>query len=136
MFEKPFAVEIIAPDRVVFKGDVTAVSVPGTMGGFQVLHSHAPLLSSIEVGVVKVREQNGGEILFSTGGGFAETRNNVMVVLVESAERAEEIDVGRAKAARARAEQRLRERRQDVDLVRAEAALRRSMNRLRLAGAV
>jgi F-type H+-transporting ATPase subunit epsilon len=59
-----------------------------------------------------------------------------MVVLVESAERAEEIDVGRAKAARARAEQRLRERRQDVDLVRAEAALRRSMNRLRLAGAV
>jgi len=136
MFDKPFAVEIVAPDRVVYKEQVTAVSVPGTLGGFQVLHSHAPLLSSIEVGVIKVRDQGGRDLLFSTGGGFAEVRDNAMVVLVESAERADEIDVQRARSARERAEQRLRDKGHDVDLVRAEAALRRAMNRLRLAGAV
>lgn len=136
MFDKPFAVEIVAPDRVVYKEEVTAVSVPGTVGGFQVLHSHAPLLSSIEIGTIKVRERDGREVVFATGGGFAEMRNNVMVVLVESAERSDAIDVPRAKAARTRAEERLRERRPDIDLVRAEAALRRSLNRLRLAGAV
>jgi F-type H+-transporting ATPase subunit epsilon len=136
MFEKPFAVEIVAPNRVVYKETVTAVSVPGTAGGFQVLHSHAPLLSSIEIGTIKVRERDGREVFFATSGGFAEMRNNVMVVLVESAERADQIDVSRAKAARTRAEERLRHRRADVDVVRAEAALRRSLNRLRLAGAV
>jgi F-type H+-transporting ATPase subunit epsilon len=136
MFEKPFAVEIVAPNRVVYKETVTAVSVPGTAGGFQVLHSHAPLLSSIEVGIIKVRERDGREVLFAASGGFAEMRDNVMVVLVEAAERADQIDVSRAKAARTRAEERLRERRPDIDIVRAEAALRRSLNRLRLAGTV
>lgn len=135
MFEKPFAVEIVAPNRVVYKHEVTAVSVPGAAGGFQVLHSHAPLISSIEVGSIKVRERDGREVLFATSGGFVEVRDNVMVVLVESAERVDQIDVSRAKAARTRAEERLKERGADIDIVRAEAALRRSLNRLRLAGA-
>jgi F-type H+-transporting ATPase subunit epsilon len=136
MFEKHFHVEIIAPNRVVYKDEVAAVSVPGTVGGFQVLYDHAPLVSSLEVGLIKVRDREGHDILFCTSGGFAEVRDNVMSVLVESAERSEEIDVQRARAARTRAELRLRERKHDVDLVRAEAALRRSLNRLRLAGAV
>ena len=59
MFEKPFKLEIISPERVVFSGDVAAVSVPGTSGGFQVLRSHAPLLSSLEVGRITVKAVDG-----------------------------------------------------------------------------
>lgn len=134
MFEKPFAVEIVAPDRIVFKDRVTAVSFPGTVGGFQVLHSHAPLLSSIETGPIKIKDLEGRDHLIATSGGFVEVRDNVVVVLAETAERADEIDVRRATAARDRAEQRLRGKAPDLDEVRAEAALRRALNRLRIAG--
>jgi len=134
MFEKPFDVEIVAPDRVVFRDQVTAVSFPGTVGGFQVLHSHAPLLSSIVTGLITIKDREGRDHLFATSGGFVEVRNNVVVVLAESAERAEEIDVQRATAARERAEQRLRGKGPDLNAVRADAALCRALNRLRVAG--
>jgi F-type H+-transporting ATPase subunit epsilon len=134
MFDRPFALEIIAPNRVVFHDQVAAVRVPGTQGGFQVLYGHAPLLSSIEVGSVIVKGMDGVDHLFATSGGTVEVRANHMVVLVESAEAPEEIDVDRAVAARKRAEQRLHERGRDIDLMRAEAALHRALNRLRVAG--
>ena len=134
MFDKPFALEIVAPDRIVYRDQVSAVRVPGTKGSFQVLHGHAPLLSSIEIGVVAVKDPGGRDHLFATSGGFVEVRDGAVVVLVETAESASGIDVSRADAARQRAEKRLHERRAEVDFVRAEAALRRALNRLRVAG--
>lgn len=134
MYEKPFVLEIIAPNRVVFEGEATSVSAPGTLGGFQVLFNHAPLLSSLSAGSLKVKDTGGTDTVYATGGGYLEVKDNRVLVLVESAERPEEIDVERARSARARAEERLRSHDPSLDVVRAELALARALNRLRLAG--
>lgn len=133
MYEKPFTLEIIAPDRVIFTGEVTSFSAPGIEGGFQVLVDHAPFLSSLGLGQIKVKNKEGVDILFSANGGFVEVRGNKVVVLVESAERADQIDVDRAKAAQGRAEKRLQNQTKDIDVERARAAQDRALNRLRVA---
>lgn len=133
MYEKPFTLEIVAPDRMVYSGEATSLSVPGVEGGFQVLVNHAPLLSSLEVGEIKVKGVDGRDTRYAAGGGFVEVRDNRVVVLVESAERADEIDVPRAQASRERAETRLRAPAKDVDTERARASLFRALNRLRVA---
>lgn len=133
MAEKLFHLEIVTPRRVVFSGDVESFSAPGVMGGFQVLHSHAPLLSAIGVGEVKVRDAAGTEFRYATSGGFVEVRDNKVIVLAETAERADEIDRDRAKAAEDRARKRLSEREKEMDLERARAALLRAVNRLKIA---
>jgi F-type H+-transporting ATPase subunit epsilon len=136
MFDKPFKAEIVTPARIVFSGDVVSVSAPGVLGGFQVLFNHAPMISSIGIGVLTVKSAGGVDQRYATSGGFVEVRNNALLVLVESAERAEDIDGARAEASRDRAEKRLREKAPDLDVARAEAALQRALNRLRVAGRV
>jgi F-type H+-transporting ATPase subunit epsilon len=134
MYDKPFSLRIISPDRVVYEGEATSVSVPGASGGFQVLYNHAPLLSALLAGPVKVKPVEGDDEVFATGGGFLEVHDNVVVVLVESAERPDEIDVKRAESSRDRALQRLRSGARSTDIARAESSLQRALNRLRLAG--
>ncbi len=134
MYEKSFSLEIVAPNRVVFQGEATSVTAPGTLGGFQVLFNHAPLLSSLEVGPLKMKDTQGVDTVYATGGGYLEVRDNSVVVLVESAEKPEEIDVERARSARERAEGRLKSHDPSFDAARAELALARALNRLRLAG--
>jgi F-type H+-transporting ATPase subunit epsilon len=134
MYERSFQLEIIAPNRVVFDGEATSVSAPGTLGGFQVLFNHAALLSSLDPGPLKVKDPGGADTVYATGGGYLEVRENRVVVLVESAERPEDIDVARARAARDRAAERLKSHDPSFDMIRAELALARALNRLRLAG--
>jgi F-type H+-transporting ATPase subunit epsilon len=133
MAEKKFQLEIVTPQRVVFKGDVESFSAPGVMGSFQVLVNHAPLLSAIGVGEAKMHDPQGNEIRYATSGGFVEVMNNRVVMLAESAERSNEIDVQRAEKAKSRAQQRLQQRTADIDLDRAKVALARAMNRLKVA---
>jgi F-type H+-transporting ATPase subunit epsilon len=133
MYEKPFSLEIIAPTGIIYQGEVTSVSAPGTLGRFQVLFNHAPLLSSLIPGPIHVRDTAGKDTIFASGGGFLEVRDNKVVVLAESAERPDEIDVERARRAKERAELRLRSAAPDVDEIRAQLALARAKNRLQLA---
>lgn len=135
MFDRPFAVEIITPERSVLNVQAVSVSAPGVLGRFQILYNHAPLLSALGPGKVQVKGADGKEYLYATGGGFLEVRDNLAMIMLESAEQPEEIDVARARAARERAEARLRENKADVDRARAEAALARAINRLHIAGA-
>lgn len=135
MFDRPFTVEIITPDRTVLKTQAVSISAPGVQGGFQVLYGHAPLLSALEPGRVQVQEAGGTVHVYATGGGFLEVRDNHVIAMLDSAESPGDIDVARARAARDRAQQRLRARAADINAVRAEAALQRALNRLRVAGA-
>jgi F-type H+-transporting ATPase subunit epsilon len=134
MSEKLYHLDIITPQRVVFTGEVESFSAPGVLGGFQVLRSHAPLLSALAVGEVKVRTSQGEEYLYATSGGFVEVRENKVVLLADTAERSSEIDVDRATTARGRAEKRISEREKETDIDRARLALHRALNRLRIAG--
>lgn len=133
MSEKTFILEIVTPRRVLFKGEVTSFSVPGVKGSFQVLHDHAPLVSALQVGEAKIVLPDGRVQRIATGGGFVEVRENSVVMVAESAEPENEIDLDRARAAEARARKRLTEREPTIDVDRAKAALSRALNRLRIA---
>jgi F-type H+-transporting ATPase subunit epsilon len=132
MTEKAFHVDIVTPKQIVFSAMVESFSAPGVVGGFQILYNHAPFLSTITIGQVKVRDAEGKELRFATSGGFVEVRDNKVVMLAETAERADEIDTDRAKAAKARAQQRLSDKNADIDIERARIALQRALNRLKV----
>lgn len=133
MADKSFQLEIVTPKKIVFQATVTSFSAPGIIGGFQVLRSHAPLLSSIGVGEVKIIDEQGRESRYATSGGFVEVHENKVVLLAETAERSDEIDITRAEVARDRAQQRIAEKRIETDLDRTRAALQRALNRLKIA---
>jgi len=133
MADKTFKLEIVTPRKVVYSGDVVSFSAPGEVGSFQVLYNHAPLLSAIVVGEVRIQESGGKLARYATSGGFVEVLSNRVMLLAETAESPEEIDVRRAEEAKKRAEKRLHEPIPDLDIQRARLALARALNRLRIA---
>jgi len=128
-----FDLEIVTPKRVEFTGRVESVNCPGEQGRFQVLHNHAPFLSSLAVGFMKVTDGEGKDAIYAVSGGIAQVFHNQMRILADSAERAENIDVERARAAQERAEQRLKSKEESTDTDRARSALMRAINRLHVA---
>jgi len=132
---KEINLEIITPSKQAFKGQVKSVTIPGTAGSFQVLFNHAPLLSTFEIGKVKLEDLDGKEIEFATAGGTVEVIENKILILADSMESKDEIDVERAKNSYNRAKERLASKnRNEIDPLRAEAALARSINRLKFSG--
>lgn len=125
---------VLTPDGPLFEGNVHSINVPGSNGDFQVLPGHAALMSTLEVGIARVKTADNKTVTFSISGGFAEVKNNEVIVLAESAEQADQIDVERALASKKRAEERLYD--STMDRTRAEASLKRAVNRLKLAGAL
>lgn len=127
-----FICNIVTQERTVFSGEVKFVSLPGTEGRMGVLPNHSPLLTTLGFGEVVVRDTAGGAQFFAIGGGFAEVQPDHVIVLADSAEQAEEIDVERAEQARTRAEQAMKEGvREDPDkYAQIQAALMRAQVRL------
>ncbi len=123
--------EIVSQDRTVFTGDVDIVVLPGAAGEMGILPKHAPLLTTLKYGIIKVRKA-GKEELFTVAGGVAEVQPDIVTVLADAAENVEEIDIARAEAARARAEEALAKGiPADTDAyLKMEAALRKSNLRL------
>jgi F-type H+-transporting ATPase subunit epsilon len=133
---KEINVEIITPSKSAYKGNVKSINIPGTAGNFQVLFNHAPLLSSFEIGKIKIVDVEGKTVEFATGGGTVEVRKNDLIVLADSVESTEEIDVERAKKSYQRAKERLASgTKGDIDVARAELSLQRAVNRMKLVGA-
>lgn len=132
MTEKNFHLEIVTPRKVVFSNEVRSFTAPGVDGGFQVLKNHAPLLSAISVGEVKLTNLSGQEFKYATSGGFVEVHENKVVMLAETAERSDQIDVQRATSARERAQKRLEEKQTEIDVARARIALLKALNRLKI----
>jgi F-type H+-transporting ATPase subunit epsilon len=127
----PIRCEIVSQDRVVYQGDVDMVILPGTGGEMGILPHHAPVLTTLKYGVVKVRRL-GTEQIFAVAGGVAEVQPDLITVLADAAENVEEIDVKRAEFARKRAEEALTKGvpAESDALLSVEAALRRSNLRL------
>jgi len=125
--------DIVTAERIVYSEDVDIVIAPGEEGQLGILPHHAPLMTILQAGELVVRRGTQEEIM-AISGGFLEVRPDRVIVLADSAERAEEIDLARAEAARQRAEQRLRDRKvAGLDELRAEAALRRAITRISVA---
>jgi F-type H+-transporting ATPase subunit epsilon len=125
-------VEIVTGERVVFtESDVDMVVAPGSDGSLGILPRHAPLITTLAEGELRIKK-GGSEQSLVVFGGFMEVTPEKVVVLADSAERAEEIDVSRAEQARRRAEESLTIPAAEIDLGQAEAALRRAAVRLRV----
>ncbi|MHB0885856.1 MAG: F0F1 ATP synthase subunit epsilon [Bacillota bacterium] len=127
--------EVITPERVVLGENTESIVVPGARGYLGILPGHAPMVVSLKIGLVKYK-QGGTYRRLAVSGGFFEVAGDKAVILAETAERGEEVDVGRARAALERARKRMTTRRDgNVDLARAETSLQRALTRLRAAGA-
>jgi len=127
----PIRCEIASQDRLVFEGDADIVILPGELGEMGILPNHAPLLTTLKYGILKVR-YHGEETIFTIAGGVAEVQPDVVTVLADAAENVLEIDISRAEAAKQRAEELLKlGPPPDMDsYVKIEAALQRSNLRL------
>ena len=126
------SVEIVTGERVVYtEDDVDMVVAPGADGTLGILPHHAPLISLLANGELRIKK-GGSEQSIVVFGGFIEVTPEKVIVLADSAERAEEIDVARAEEARRRAEELKARRETGVDLAEAELALRRASVRLRV----
>jgi F-type H+-transporting ATPase subunit epsilon len=130
----PVRCEIVSQDRTVFEGDVDIIVLPGMDGEMGILPNHAPLLSTIRLGVIKVRYA-GVEEAFTITGGLVEVQPQIVTILADAAENVEEIDIARAEEARQHAQKRLEEGlpRGTEAYLAAEAALRRSSLRVEAA---
>ena len=125
--------ELATPTRMVVAETVDEVVVPGSQGYFGVLPGHAPLLATLGIGELTYRIGR-DERHVAVAGGFAEVRNDKVIVLADTAEVPQDIDRARAERAKERAEQRLAGRAQDeIDYMRAAAALARALTRLQVA---
>ena len=126
--------QIVTPDRSIVHEQVDEIQIPGSEGYFGVLPGHTPLLASLTVGELWYRKGTEKTYL-AIAFGFAEVLPDRVTILARLAERAEEIDIDRAAAARQRAEERLADR-TDIDYERARAALLKAMTRLQVASRI
>ena len=127
----PLTLEIITGERLLMRReDVDEVIAPGSLGELGILPHHAPLITALQPGELRVKA-DGGEDDFFVSGGFLEVHSDQVTVLADAAERDSEIDLERAEAARQRARERL-DQATDADRARAQAALSRSLARLKV----
>ena len=127
-----FRLRIVTPSRQVVTEDVGEAQVPGKGGYLGILPGHAPLISELKPGELTYRQGRQTHHL-AVSGGFVEVLPDQVTILAENAERAEEIDAARARAAKERAERRLRSPDPDVDINRATVSLERAVIRLQVA---
>lgn len=129
---------IVTPSGEKYNDGIIEGVFPGVAGDIGVLPHHIALVSSLRIGIMKLKKP-GSKVfeLYSTTGGFVQIEDNKIKVLAETAELKNEIDVERAKSAKERAEERInaakQKRKDDIDLARAESALIRAKNRLEIA---
>jgi F-type H+-transporting ATPase subunit epsilon len=130
----PLLLEIVTPERLAYSDTVDAVNLPGIEGELGVLPHHAPLVSMLGVGELRIRK-GGAEESFAIVGGFLQVRPDKVVVMAETADMASEIDLEKAQQARREAEQALESgaRAEAVDLAAARASLQQALLRIRVA---
>jgi len=126
-------VDIVTPEKKVYEGQATMVVAVGVEGELGVMAGHAPLVTPLKIGVLRVKN-NDGEQKIAVSGGFLEVRPDKVTVLADTAELPEEIDVARAERAKELAEQRRKDlKREDAEFKLNELALERAINRLKIA---
>ena len=124
--------KIITHENVIFDEDVSEIYTKGLAGEFGILKGHEPIMSALDIGVTRI-VQNNETKLFTTMGGLFQFKDDEAIILTDAGEFGGDIDVTRAKEAKARAEARLSEVNASIDAKRAEAALTRAMVRLKAA---
>lgn len=131
MSDKFIKFEIVTPERVVLKEEITQITLPTKAGEITVLPDHIPLVSSLVPGVIHVKKRNGEDEIMSISGGFLEILKDKVVILADTAERAEELDFSRAEEAHRRASELKEKARQgeEINFAEVNAAIERELAR-------
>jgi len=131
MSEKYIHFEIVTPERVVLKEEILQITVPTKAGEITVLPNHIPLVSSLAAGAIHIKKKDGTDEVISVSGGFLEVLKDKVVILADTAERAEEIDLARAEEAHKRAEELKRQARsgERVNFAEINASIERELAR-------
>jgi len=98
MADRFLDVEIITPQKLLYSGKAVSVLVPGGLAPFQILYNHAPIISTLEMGIIKIGDENGKMRFFASTEGFVEVRTNKVSILVESADDAATLDISEVSA--------------------------------------
>lgn len=131
--EPKIQLDVVTPEELVYSEKVDLLEGPAIDGLIGILPEHAPLVTAMKIGVVRI-VKDGEETQIAISDGFMEVQPDRVNLVVRTAELPEEIDVERAKSARERAEERLEKEKNDTDFARAEAAYDRARARLKAAG--
>jgi F-type H+-transporting ATPase subunit epsilon len=123
--------DIVSAEGQIFSGEASMVFAPGTLGELGIAPRHAPLLTTLKAGVIRVQSEGAEEQAFYVGGGSLEVQPNRVTVLADTAARAKDLDEAAALAAKQRAEDAVRQRTDKVDIAEAQAELARAMAQLR-----
>jgi len=124
-------VDIVSAEGEIFSGEAAMVFVPAVQGEIGIAPRHAPLLTALKAGEVRVQTPDGEEHDFYVGGGMLEIQPQRVTVLADTALRAKDLDEEAALAARQRADEMLRERGEEISVADAEAEVARAVEQLR-----
>ena len=124
-------VDIVSAEGQIFSGEASMVFVPGSQGDLGIAPRHAPLLTTLKAGEVRVQSEGSEEQSFYVGGGSLEVQPNRVTVLADTAARAKDLDEAAALAAKQRAEDAVRQRTDKIDIAEAQAELARAVAQLR-----
>jgi F-type H+-transporting ATPase subunit epsilon len=127
-----FDLKILASDKVVYDGKCIKMTIPAFDGEKGILANHENVLMATDVGATRFTKENGEEVELVTGLGFIEVMNNEVLFLVQTSEFPEEIDANRAREAKERAEEALRQKRSLIEYHHSQASLSRAMARLKV----
>lgn len=122
-----FQCDIVSAEHEIFSGPVQSLSATGSLGELGILPGHAPLLTGINPGPVRLTLEDGSEDVFFASGGYLEVQPGIVTILADTALRADDIDEAAAKAAQEQAERELADNRTDVNLASAAAVLAESL---------
>ena len=125
-------VEIVTAERIVYKADATMVIIPASAGDIGVLPKHAPLLTTLKVGELRVKQDNAPEKSIFIAGGFAEVLPDKITILANTAQRSEEMDELEAREAQKRAKDLMASATTKEDIAKAELLLRETTVKLRI----
>jgi F-type H+-transporting ATPase subunit epsilon len=128
-----FPLELVTPERLLFSEEVQTVQAPGVDGSFGVLKGHAALLTELQVGLIKLTLTSGLDAYIATGGGYMQVGADKVIILAESAELSDEIDVERARASADRARKLLEVPDSEINAEEIRLELDRALNRIRIA---
>lgn len=133
MADKTFFVDIVSPSKQIFSGKVLSLTAPGIEGNFQILFNHADFLTSLTYGEIKLVIDENKTSHYSTSGGFLEAKNNKVIILAETIEKSNEIDIERSKEKITSMRKLLDEKPEDITPEQIKDSISKAQNRIKIA---
>ncbi len=133
MSDKTLYLEIVTPSKIIFSGNVNSVTVPGELGSFQVLYNHAPIISNLTIGEIKIKTISGETLHYAANGGFVMVIKNRVTIVSDSLINAKEIDVKKNQEELSKLKEEIKEKRKSGGVETLETKIAQLENQIRVA---